>query len=179
MEKRTQQGKLTNLEIASFCSEMAMILKSGISSLEGVDLLREDAQTKAEKELLDEIYQSVMDTGRLDQALEETKVFPEYLIRMTQIGEETGTLDEVMVSLAEHYDREEAIRRSVRSAISYPLLMIGMMLVIIIILMTKVMPVFDQVFRQFGQEMTGFSRGILLAGNALSRYSGCLRYFWR
>ena len=164
MEKRTQQGKLTNLEIASFCSEMAMILKSGISSLEGVDLLREDAQTKAEKELLDEIYQSVMDTGRLDQALEETKVFPEYLIRMTQIGEETGTLDEVMESLAEHYDREEAIRRSVRSAISYPLLMIGMMLVIIIILMTKVMPV-------FGQEMTGFSRGILLAGNALSRYS--------
>ena len=112
-----------------------------------------------------------MDTGRLDQALEETKVFPEYLIRMTQIGEETGTLDEVMESLAEHYDREEAIRRSVRSAISYPLLMIGMMLVIIIILMTKVMPVFDQVFRQFGQEMTGFSRGILLAGNALSRYS--------
>lgn len=171
MEKRTQQRKLTNLEIASFCSEMAMILKSGISSLEGVDLLREDAQTKAEKELLDEIYQSVMDTGRLDQALEETKVFPEYLIRMTQIGEETGTLDEVMESLAEHYDREEAIRRSVRSAISYPLLMIGMMLVIIIILMTKVMPVFDQVFRQFGQEMTGFSRGILLAGNALSRYS--------
>lgn len=77
MEKRTQQGKLTNLEIASFCSEMAMILKSGISSLEGVDLLREDAQTKAEKKLLDEIYQSVMDTGRLDQALEETKVFPE------------------------------------------------------------------------------------------------------
>ena len=174
MEKRTQQGKLTNLEIASFCSEMAMILKSGISSLEGVDLLREDAQTKAEKELLDEIYQSVMDTGRLDQALEETKVFPEYLIRMTQIGEETGTLDEVMESLAEHYDREEAIRRSVRSAISYPLLMIGMMLVIIIILMTKVMPVFDQVFRQFGQEMTGFSRGILLAGNALSRYSAVL-----
>ena len=171
MEKRTQQGKLTNLEIASFCSEMAMILKSGISSLEGVDLLREDAQTKAEKKLLDEIYQSVMDTGRLDQALEETKVFPEYLIRMTQIGEETGTLDEVMESLAEHYDREEAIRRSVRSAISYPLLMIGMMLVIIIILMTKVMPVFDQVFRQFGQEMTGFSRGILLAGNALSKYS--------
>ena len=63
MEKRTQQGKLTNLEIASFCSEMAMILKSGISSLEGVDLLREDAQTKAEKELLDEIYDGYGQAG--------------------------------------------------------------------------------------------------------------------
>lgn len=82
MEKRTQQGKLTNLEIASFCSEMAMILKSGISSLEGVDLLREDAQTKAEKELLDEIYQSVMDTGRLDQALEGH--YPETLDDLTE-----------------------------------------------------------------------------------------------
>ena len=69
MEKRTQQGKLTNLEIASFCSEMAMILKSGISSLEGVDLLREDAQTKSEKELLYEFYQEVIATGMLDQAL--------------------------------------------------------------------------------------------------------------
>lgn len=113
-----------------------------------------------------------MDTGRLDQALEETKVFPEYLIRMTQIGEETGTLDEVMESLAEHYDREEAIRRSVRSAISYPLLMIGMMLVIIIILMTKVMPVFDQVFRQFGQEMTGFSRGSCLQAMLFQIFGG-------
>ena len=169
MEKRTQQGKLTNLEIASFCSEMAMILKSGISSLEGVDLLREDAQTKAEKELLDEIYQLVMDTGRLDQALEETKVFPEYLIRMTQIGEETGTLDEVMESLAEHYDREEAIRRSVRSAISYPLLMIGMMLVIIIMWMTKVRPVCEKGLRQFGQERSGFARGSRGAGNAVAR----------
>ena len=126
MEKRTQQGKLTNLEIASFCSEMAMILKSGISSLEGVDLLLEDAQNEARKKLLDEIYQSVMDRAGCIEALEETKVSPDNcLIHMTQIGEETGTLDEVMESLAEHYDREEAIRRSVRSAISYPLLMIG------------------------------------------------------
>ena len=147
----------------------AFILAGGVSTLK--DIVGPLLGQAPSKELVDEIYQSVMDTGRLDQAREETKVFPEYLIRMTQIGEETGTLDEVMESLAEHYDREEAIRRSVRSAISYPLLMIGMMLVIIIILMTKVMPVFDQVFRQFGQEMTGFSRGILLAGNALSRYS--------
>ena len=91
MEKKIQQGRLTNLEIASFCSEMAMILKSGISSLEGVDLLREDAQTQAEQELLEQIYQSVMREGRLDLAIEETKVFPEYMVRMTQIGEETGT----------------------------------------------------------------------------------------
>lgn len=171
MGKQIQQGKLTNLEIASFCSQMAMILKSGISSLEGIDLLKEDAQSQVEKELLETIYQSVLNTGRLDMALEETKVFPEYLIRMTQIGEETGTLDEVMELLAMHYDREEAISRSIRSAVSYPLLMIGMMLVIIVILITKVMPVFQQVFRQLGQEMTGFAKGILIAGNALSHYA--------
>lgn len=49
MEKRTQQRKLTNLEIASFCSEMAMILKSGISSLEGVDLLRRMRRRRQKK----------------------------------------------------------------------------------------------------------------------------------
>lgn len=171
MDKQIQQKKLMNPEIASFCREMAMILKSGISSLEGVALLREDAQTQPEKELLEQISRSLEESGRLDTALDETGLFPEYLVRMVQIGEETGTLDEVMELLAAHYDREEAIEHSIRSAVSYPLLMIGMMLVIIIILITKVMPVFDQVFRQLGQEMTGFSRGILLAGKALSRYS--------
>ena len=49
--------------------------------------------------------------------------------------------------------------------------MILMMVVIIVILMTKVMPIFNQVFQQLGHEMTGLSKGILLLGNTLSKYA--------
>ena len=90
---------------------------------------------------------------------------------MVQIGEETGTLDEVMSALGEHYEREDSIAKSIRNAVTYPMIMIGMMLVVILVLLVKVMPIFNQVFVQLGTEMTGFSGALMQIGNAISRYS--------
>lgn len=77
---------------------------------------------------------------------------------MVQIGEETGTLDEVMSALSEHYEREDSIAKSIRNAVTYPMIMIGMMLVVILVLLVKVMPIFNQVFVQLGTEMTRIFR---------------------
>lgn len=98
---------------------------------------------------------------------------------MTELGEQSGKLDEVMNSLTLYYEREEHISRSIKSAVSYPLLMIGMMTAIVFILLTKVLPVFNQVFAQFGQEMTGFSGSLLHMGTLLSRYTvGVVVFFF-
>lgn len=171
MGKQTQQKKLSSPEIASFCSEMSMILKSGISALEGLELLMQDTQNDLEKALISEMYQTMLTGSSFADALAESGVFPTYLIHMVQIGDETGRLDDVMESLSAHYNREETLSRNIRNSLSYPLIMIIMMLVVIVILITKVMPVFQQVFQQLGTEMTGLSRGILMIGNALSRYA--------
>ncbi len=171
MGGKIRQNMLSNQEISAFCEQMAMVLKAGISVLEGISVMKEDAQTSAEQELLDMICQKVQETGALASSLEETGVFPEYLCKMVQIGEETGTLDEVLSSLERYYERQETIAESIRSALVYPLIMTGMMALVIVVLLTRVMPVFQQVFRQLGTEMSGFSRGALLLGNALSRYA--------
>lgn len=171
MEGKIRQDMLSNPELSAFCEQMAMVLKAGISVVEGISIMKEDAQTPAEKELLEAIYEKVQETGNLAPALKETGVFPEYICKMTQIGEETGTLDDVLASLEKYYERQEAISKSIRSALTYPLIMIGMMALVIVVLLTRVMPVFQQVFRQLGMEMSGFSRGALLLGNALSRYA--------
>lgn len=171
MGKGTRQEALSNLEAAAFCEQMAMVLKAGISVTEGISIMREDAQSPAEKELLGGIYEKMQETGTISSALRESGVFPGYLCKMTQIGEETGTLDDVLSSLERYYERQEGVSRSIRSALTYPLVMIGMMALVIVVLLTRVMPVFQQVFRQLGMEMSGFSRGALLLGNALSRYA--------
>lgn len=171
MANELQQKKLSNLEVSSFCEQMAMILKSGISALEGISILKEDARPGDEEELLGAVYDTMQETGLLYPALEETGVFPDYMLRMVEIGEETGTLDEVIDSLSGHYAREAAIAQSIKSALTYPLIMIGMMLLVILILITQVMPVFSQVFRQLGREMNSLSRGILALGNTISKYA--------
>ena len=98
-------------------------------------------------------------------AMKKSGVFPEYALHMTEIGEQTGRLDETMEALAAYYQREEEIFEAVKSAVTYPVAMLGMMLVIIIVLFIKVMPVFEQVYLQLGQEMTGVARNILNIGN--------------
>lgn len=162
---------LNNREISFFCSQMAMLQQAGIAPVEGMRILLSDAKTADAKR----IYQQILDvcsTGEpFSEGIKSCNVFPEYVLHMICLGEESGNLDEVMNALAEYYEREEDISDSLRSAISYPFIMIGMMIVVILVLITKVLPIFNQVFQQLGSEMTGISASLLQLGNQINRYS--------
>ena len=162
---------LSNLEVAGFCNQMAMILKSGISSIEGVTILLEDSKSPGEKRLLETIQNELSTSGVFHEALKATHVFPPYLLNMVNIGEQTGKLDEVMEALGKHYTREDNISKIIKNALTYPIIMIVMMVLVIVILLVRVMPIFNQMFEQLGREMTGFSKSILQLGQAISRYS--------
>ena len=161
----------SNMELSSFCGQMALILKSGISSTEGLTIMLEDAAPGDERTVLEDLNSNMQETGSLFLALEHAGMFPSYMLHMVEIGEETGTLDEVMESLQNHYEREEAISKSIRNSITYPMIMTGMMTVVVIVLLVKVMPIFNQVFIQLGTEMTGFSRVLMNVGTTIGRYS--------
>lgn len=165
------QKPFSNMELAAFCNQMSMLLRSGISSLEGLNLLLEDAQTQEERQLLTHMIHHLEQTGCLYEAASATAVFPDYAIYMIQLGEETGTLDDIMNRLFIHYTREEHMNHMIRNSFVYPFLMLGMMTLVIVVLLTKVMPVFHQVFQQLGQELSGFSAGLLNIGETLSHYS--------
>lgn len=171
MAKEFSQKKLSNLELAEFCGQMHLILHAGISALEGLNILLEDAQNDAEKELLRKMIQEMEMTGCFFESASITSVFPDYALYMIKLGEETGTLDDVMNGLSKHYIREENLAGMIRSSLIYPSIMLGMMALVIGVLLTKVLPIFQQVFEQLGQEMTGFSAGLLNIGKTLSNYS--------
>lgn len=162
---------LSNTETAAFCSQMAMILHSGISTLEGVSLMLEDTKDQEEIKFLTCIEETLQSTGNFQEALASTGAFPAYMLHMVQIGEYSGKLDEVMEALSVHYEREAGIAQAIKNAVTYPLIMVFMMLLVILVLVTKVMPIFNQVFRQLGSEMTGLSKAILDFGTAINRYS--------
>lgn len=171
MEKRSQKKPLSNTELSAFCSQIAMILESGISVVEGITIMADDAVTAEEKVILNEILAGLIETGSFYQALEHSGLFPQYLLHMTDIGEQTGKLDEVMSALSDHYEREDNLSRSVQNAVTYPCIMVGMMVIVILVLIIKVMPIFNQVFIQLGTQMSGFSLGLMNIGSTISRYS--------
>ena len=164
--------KLTARELSNFFGQLGMLIHSGISVTEGLMILQEESQTDTDREIITALLTSMEETGSLTKALEASGRFPHSSVSYIRTGEETGCLDEILSSLSVHYEQEQEISDQIRSAVTYPLIMLGMMGVVIVVLLVKVLPVFQQVFQQMGMEMNALSLGLLNAGTVLSNYSG-------
>ena len=164
-------NQLTNLEIASFCEQMAMIIKAGITPKDGLAILLSDTKDESTRQIIQTLLKSSALGETFTTSIKESGVFPEYVVNMIAIGEETGRMDDVMQSLSEYYEHEDNIAESIRSAITYPFIMIVMMLIIIAVIISKVLPLFNQVFIQLGTQMDGFSGSLLRLGESLQAYS--------
>mgnify|MGYP000754910875 FL=1 len=169
--KTTEKKLLSNEEIASFCSQTAMLFQAGIPPMEGMAILQSDAGSPEGKAIFDEILTVCRQGESFHKALESTNVFPDYCLHMIALGEESGNLDVCMLSLADYYEKEEAISHNIRDAVTYPFIMIAMMAAVIVVLVSRVMPIFEQVYVELGSEMTGFAASLLRVGNHLNRYS--------
>ncbi|MBO4845475.1 MAG: type II secretion system F family protein [Lachnospiraceae bacterium] len=169
--KKTKQKLLSKQEIASFCDQMAMIIKAGITPKDGLELMLSDTKDAATKEVLEELLKYSRLGENFSTCVKSSGYFPSYVINMIALGEETGQLDDVLVALCHYYEHEEYISDNIRSAVTYPVVMIVMMLLIIIILVTKVLPLFNQVFAQLGTQMSGFAASLLSLGQDIQTYS--------
>lgn len=172
MTKEKSLGKaFTDAELSSFTAQLALILKAGLSSYEGISAMLDDAASFEEKNILTAVKDSLSLGEDLSRALDSTGLFPSYMVEMIRIGEQTGRLDDVMELLSSHYDREDFISKSLKNALTYPLVMSSIMILVIVVLLVKVLPVFNQVFIQLGSEMTGLSAVLMKVGLTLNRYS--------
>lgn len=162
---------LSNTELAVFFEQMGMILNAGISPLEGISVMAEDAATQDAKDILKKIEETYLTGTTLHKSLESAEVFPPYALNLIRIGEESGNLEEVMNSLAFHYEREESISDGIKNAVTYPFIIIGMMAIVILVLILKVLPIFKDVFSELGTDLPSISKGLINIGNTLSNYS--------
>ncbi len=161
--------KFNSDEIAMFCDQIAMLLNGGISLYEGTYMLyseMEDAKTKA---VLKEIDDRVQQNVPLYKALDATGAFPRYMIHMVQVGEKTGRLETVMKSLAEYYERDSRVKAGIRSAIAYPMILFAVMACIMVILVWKILPMFEEMFDELSTDVASATENVLSAGLAAGR----------
>jgi type IV pilus assembly protein PilC len=171
MKKEKTAGYLSDLEMAAFAGQMALVLKAGISGIEGITLMYEDTDDEKDKQLLKQILDEAEKTGYLAPALEKTGAFSPYMVKMTRIGEKTGNLDTVMASLEEYYEEKDELHRNSVNAVFYPLVLTGVLIAVVLVLLVQVMPVFEQVYQELGAEMTGFPLLLKKIGDAIRMYS--------
>lgn len=162
--------KMSQQDLSAFCKQIALILQAGISCYEGISIMKDDCHDKLSLSLFTHILNDLENGESFYQSLVNTNVFPDYMLEMIQIGERAGRLEDVMLSLSQHYNREYELNKQIKSALSYPLVMICMMFFVIIVLITQVLPIFQQVFIQLGTDLSGFAKGLMSIGHVLSSY---------
>jgi len=162
---------LSNEELFHFCEQYAILLKAGVSSVEGLRILGEEHTEPEGGNLLARLLDHMEMSGSLADTLGESGVFPSSMVSYVRLGEQTGCLDEVMEILAGYYKQELEIASQIRSAVTYPLIMLGMMVAVVAVLLTRVLPVFSQVFSSMGMEMTGISAAMMRLGKSFQRYT--------
>lgn len=154
-------------ELSGFCSEVALMLSSGMALYDGVEALSETYQSSDNAKVYAALSEGVIRTGSLYEALKENDVWPKYLVEMAGVGERTGRLEEVMKGLADYYEREGRIRRAVVSAVTYPLVLGAMMVLIVLVMILKIMPVFRRVLSSMGVAMTASGTTLMNWGTAI------------
>ncbi|MBR6500552.1 MAG: type II secretion system F family protein, partial [Firmicutes bacterium] len=162
-----KQVKLNNLQIADLCREVSLMIHAGVSLGDGLALLAEESPSGA-KELLTELA-SLVDTGEtLTEAMTSTGRFPLYVTAMTAAAEQTGHLEETLHSLSVYYEERDRLDRQVRATLMYPSLLSMLMLMVIVVLLTKVLPMFETAYASLGTTLTGMAGGLLLLGKFLN-----------
>ena len=159
---------LSSAELSSFCSQVALILSAGLPLYDGMETLAETAKGSDYADLYLSASKGVTETGSLYQALKRDEArWPTYMVEMTGIGEQTGQLESVMNGLSEYYGREDRIRSAVVNAITYPLVLGVMLVLIIAIMLWKVLPVFQRVLNSMGAEMSASGSALMRLGSTI------------
>jgi type IV pilus assembly protein PilC len=167
----TNNQTLSAEELSAFSTQMALTVKTGIPLSEAVMILSEDAETAAAKKLFGGILEGLEAGEPFAASLRRVGVFPDYMTQMVEIGEASGRLDQVLDSLAKYYAREDNISKSIRSAVTYPAIMLAILVAIILVLVIKVLPIFNGVFTSLGGELSSFAMVAMNVGGAISRYA--------
>ena len=162
---------LSNIRLFQFFEQLGTLISAGTRIDAALDIMKDDADNAALKPLIEDIMQQVRGGRHLTEAVKDTGVFPDYAVQLLAIGEETGKLEEVCGALARYYEEEDDLRQSIRSAVSYPIIMIVMMFAVVAVLVYKVLPIFAQVFDQLGTGMNAFSESLLNFGTQMNRSS--------
>ncbi|WP_234978603.1 type II secretion system F family protein [Anaerosalibacter sp. Marseille-P3206] len=158
-------------DMAVFCRQFYFMLNAGISIVNCLDILEKQTENKLLKKAIGKSYEDVQKGMTLSEAMKKhKKIFPILLVNMVEAGEVSGNLDIIMDRMAIHYEKENKIENKVKSAFTYPIILIIVSVAVVIFLLTKVMPTFIGMFESSGSALPGPTRYLLNMSERLENY---------
>lgn len=158
-------------DLIIFCVHMEQLERAGVPILDAIADLRDSAESEALRELVSKIYEAVKGGKLLSEALaEHPKVFSDVFTGLIGAGEKTGKMADVFGSLAEHLKWQDNIRRKIKSATRYPIILLVVMTGVIALMMLFVVPQMSGFLKNMGFELPLYSRLLIAVSEAFVNY---------
>lgn len=141
--------KLKAKQLAAFCRELSTLLASGVTLVRALDIISEqEGMNKDERDIYKDVLQDLKRGISLSDAMESKECFPDLMIGMIRSGEGSGNLDLVTQRLSIQYEKDYKLTQQVKSAMTYPCILLVLCVAIVILIVTFILPQFQSLFDQ-------------------------------
>jgi type IV pilus assembly protein PilC len=164
-------NKLSATDLAVMTRQLATMVQSGMTILRALYVLEAQTENKILNEAITGVRKDVEAGLPLSDALERhPKIFDPLFVSMTRAGETGGMLDESLIRVADQLEKADSLRRQVKSAMTYPIVVLTFAGGILLALVAFLVPVFIGVFKQFGGDLPAITKLTVMMSNALTGY---------
>jgi len=155
-------------EIVIFSRQLATMVDSGIPLVQALDILCEQIEKPAFKNILGKIKDDIETGSSLSDALgRHPAVFSTLYVNMVRAGESSGALDDILDRLASYLEKTNTLQRKVKSSLVYPAVVITMAILITLVMLLKVIPTFKGIFSMLGGQLPLPTRVLILISDTI------------
>ncbi len=148
------QPKITSKDIVIFTRQFSTMIDAGLPIVQGLTILAEQSENSAFKAVLKEIVSDVEGGLSLAEAMEKhPKVFDKLFVHLVAAGEVGGILDVILQRLAAYIEKTQKLKSQIKSAMTYPAVVVAVAIIVIAVILIFVIPVFEEMFRDFGSAL--------------------------
>jgi general secretion pathway protein F len=155
-----------------FSQELLALLQSGISLVEAIETLAEKEQRPETRKVLEQLITRLRQGQALSAAMQQSPAaFPALYVATVRAAERTGDLDEALSRFIAYQTQIDSVRKKLISSAIYPVMLIGVGLLVTLFLLGYVVPRFSQVYADMGDRLPWMSRVLLAWGQLIERHA--------
>ncbi len=171
MQMELSAKKIKPQEIMHFSRQVGAFVRSGISITEALNVIKDGSENKRWQGILAEMHDNIEAGIPFSETVaDHAALFPPYYLGIVRSSELTGQLDESLNQLADYMDRDLEARHKVKSALTYPLVIMIMSIVTVIVMATFVLPKFVVFFKQFKAKLPAPTRLLMFVADFFKNF---------
>jgi type IV pilus assembly protein PilC len=164
-------------DLAIFSRQFATMINSGLALIRALSILAEQTENSKLKETIEAIRADVEQGQSLSNAIaKHDKVFPKLYVAMVRAGETAGMLDEVLIRVAVMLEADVKLRSKIKSAMTYPVIVFVMAILLSTVMLIFIVPVFAGMFADMGAELPLLTQMLVSMSGFVTSWLGVLTY---